>query len=53
MICVSFLRERALLTRHKIAKAYSGHCNETEIKSIEKVPIVLPQHKHTGAAGKI
>lgn len=52
-MCIFLERERALLTRHKIAKAYSGHCNEAEIKSIEKVPIVLPQHKHTGAAGKI
>lgn len=45
--------DRFLLTRDEIAETYGGHGHEAEIKSVEKIPIILPQHKHTSAAGEI
>lgn len=42
-----------LLTRHQIPEAYGSHRHEAKIKSIEEVPVVFPQHKHTRAAGEV
>jgi len=42
-----------LLTRDEIAEAYGGHSHEAKVKSVEKIPIVLPQHKHTSTTGEI
>jgi len=42
-----------LFTWDKIAKTYGGHGHKTEVKSIKKIPIVLPQHKHSSSAGEI
>lgn len=42
-----------LFTWDEIAKTYGGHGHKTEVKSIKKIPIVLPQHKHSSSAGEI
>lgn len=42
-----------LLTRHQIPEAYGSHRHEAKIKSIEEVPVVFPQHKHSRTAGEV
>lgn len=53
IVFMYFFGGRSSLTRDKIAETYSSHGHKTEVKTVEKIPIVFPQHKHTSATGEI